>query len=343
MTAVFHGLLFVLKCLGIFLLVLLGLILLVALTALVVPVRYKGCLEKKEEPEEVFTAEGLVSWLNPFLRVRLRFAQKKFSFSVRLFGIRLIDSEKPKKEKKAKKAKKNRKTKNGTSFGQKAETKMCLPVEVHLETDSAGKQAEAGTQNGAGTSEDTGKQAETGIGAEASEQQEDAVKKKKKPLVVRIKAFFEKVAAIPEKIKEKVSRVMKQIQLLWYKKEKVGMFFADELHLLALGKAWNTVKKLFRHCLPGKVKGKVYFGTGDPESTGKALAGLGILYAAYGKGLTVEPDFYEKHLIAELTFKGRIRFGTLLGMAIKLIRDKQVKRFWKNWKKLLKILKQKVE
>ncbi len=343
MTAVLHVLLLLLKWLGILLLVLLGLILFVVVLALFAPVRYKGSLEKKEAPEEVFSADGLISWLNPFVRVRLRFVQKKFSFSVRLLGIRLIDSEKPKKGKKGKKAKKIRKTKNGTSSGQKAETKVCLPVEIHLETGSAGKQAEAGIQNGAGTSENTGKQAETGRGAEVPEQPEDVVKTKKKSLLVRIKAFFEKIAALPGKIKEKVSRFIKQIRLLWYKKEKVGLFFADELHLLALGKSWSTVKKLFRHCLPGKVKGRVYFGTGDPESTGKALAGLGMLYAAYGKGLAVEPDFYEKHLIAELTFKGRIRLGTLLGMVLMLIRDKQVKRFWKNWKKLLKILKQKAE
>ena len=133
------------------------------------------------------------------------------------------------------------------------------------------------------------------------------------------------------------------MQLLWYKKEKVVLFLQDELHLLALGKAWATVKQVLRHCLPGKLKGQVYFGTGDPESTGKALAGLGILYAAYGKGLTVVPDFNEKHLIADLEFKGRIRMGTLLFKVLKLIRDKQVKRFWKNWKKLFNILKQKAE
>ena len=85
------------------------------------------------------------------------------------------------------------------------------------------------------------------------------------------------------------------------------------------------------------------FGTGDPESTGKALGVLGILYAAYGKGITVIPDFYEKRLVAELAFKGRIRLGTLLLKGVRLIRDKQVKRFIKNFKRLLKVLKQKAE
>ncbi|MBQ8800208.1 MAG: hypothetical protein IJZ55_11660 [Lachnospiraceae bacterium] len=343
MTMILHGILFLLKWLGIILLLLLGVILLAVVLVLFVPVRYKGRLEKKEAPEEVFWADGTISWLNPFVRVRLRFAQKKFSFSVRLLGLSLIDSEKPKKEKKEKKAKKTRKAKNGTSPGQTAETKERFPVKIHLETDSAGKQTEAESRNETGVPENTGKQAGTGTEAETSEYPEDVVTAKRKSLFVKIKAFFEKVRTIPGKIKEKVSRFIKQVQLLWYKKEKVLIFLQDELHLLALGKAWATLKQVIRHCLPVKLKGQVYFGTGDPESTGKALAGLGILYAAYGKGLTVVPDFNEKHLIATLAFKGRIRMGTLLFKTLKLIRDKQVKRFWKNWKKLLKILKQKVE
>ena len=125
--------------------------------------------------------------------------------------------------------------------------------------------------------------------------------------------------------------------------EDLFAFLEDELHRTAIGKGWDTIKQILCHVLPGKIKGHVEFGTGDPESTGKALGVLGILYAMYGKGVTVIPDFYEKRLIAELTFKGRIRLGTLLFKGLRLIRDKQVKRFYKNFKKLMKILKQKAE
>lgn len=337
MTAVLQVLLLLLKWLGILLLVLLGLILIAIMLVLFAPVRYKGKLEKKEEPEEVFTAEGLVSWLNPFLRIRLRFAQKKFSLSVRLLGFRLFDSEKPKKPKKEKKAKREKQTKKDkkvrkqekeTSSVNEAETKKGFPVEIHLETASDGKRDDTEVRDEAEYRE---------------ENREKGTEPEKKSIFAKIKAFFAKVGAVPKKIKEKVSRFIKQVQLLWYKREKVVLFLQDELHLLALGKAWTTVKQIVGHCLPGKVKGQVYFGTGDPESTGKALAGLGILYAAYGKGLSVIPDFHEKHLVADLSFKGRIRLGTLLFKVLKLIRDKRVKRFMRNWKKLWKILKQKVE
>lgn len=319
MTAVLHVLLLLLKWFGILLLVLLGLLLFLIVLVLLTPVRYRGSLEKKEEPEEVFTADGLVSWLNPLVRVRLRFSQKKFSYAVRIFGVRLIDSERPKKEKKPKK-----RVKSELQETQKADKFSGEKIKV----------AEG---------DETVHKALTEENESSGEQQEATDGTEKKSILRKIVSFFEKVRAFPKKIKEKVFRLRKQIQLLWHKKEKIGLFLQDEIHLLAMGKAWNTVGKLLRHCLPGKIKGQVYFGTGDPESTGKALAGLGILYAAYGKGLNVTPDFYEKHLIAELAFKGRVRFGTLLGMVLKLIRDKQVKQFWKDWKKLLKVLKQKAE
>ena len=111
MTAVLHALLFLLKWIGILLLVLLGLLLLIVLLVLLAPVRYRGRLDKKEAPEEIFRADGLVSWLNPLLRVRVHFAEKKLHYTVRIFGICLLNSDKPKKEKPVKEKKKNKKSK----------------------------------------------------------------------------------------------------------------------------------------------------------------------------------------------------------------------------------------
>ena len=145
------------------------------------------------------------------------------------------------------------------------------------------------------------------------------------------------------KVKQKIKQLGNSLKLLWEKKESVVAFFEEELHRLAIRKAWNTIKQVVCHILPGKIKGHVEFGTGDPESTGKALGVLGFLYAAYGRGVSIVPDFNRKCLVAELSLKGRIRFGTLLFKGLSLIRDKQIKRFYKDWKKLWKILKTKAE
>lgn len=338
MTAVLHALLFLLKCLGILVLVIFGLLLLVVLLVLLAPVRYKGRLDKKEAPEEILRADGLVSWLNPFLRVRIRYTEKKLHYTVRIFGFCLLDSDKPKKEKQVKeKKKKAKKTKKEKKKKQKptesTEVQPIKPQKPVQSTESSGKPMESGTVT-----------VQTSVEPEeTSADADEAGGKKKVSPFTKIKQIIEKIKAIPEKIKQKVSHIVKTVKLLWHKKEKVVIFLQDELHKTAIGKAWATLKQILRHILPGKVKGQVEFGTGDPASTGKALGMLGVLYAWYGKGVTIVPDFYEKRVVAELEFKGRIRFGTLLIKGLRLIRDKHVKRFIKNFKKLLKVLKQKAE
>lgn len=337
MMAVFQVLLFLLKCVGILLLVLLGLVLLAVVTVLLAPIRYRGKLDKKEAPEEIFRADGLISWLNPLLRIRIRYTEQKLHYAVRILGIRLIDSDKPKKEKtkKRKKTKRKHRTPSG-SVTENTDARE-LPVQIGLtERDAADTEPEQRVQEVPLT-------AEIPTAEDVPHDRDASEDRKKTSLFSKIKKFYENIKGFPETIKQKVTRVSRTVKLLWDKKEKTIAFFEDELHKTAIGTAWDTIKQVMRHVLPGKIKGYVEFGTGDPESTGKALGVLGILYARYGKGITVVPDFYEKRIVAKLEFKGRIRCVTLLRKGIRLIRDKQVKRFRKNFKKLLAVLKQKAE
>lgn len=342
MMAVLRGILFLLKVLGILLLVVLGLLLLVILLALLAPVRYRGKVQKKEEPEDSFYADAKVTWLNPFLRVRILFSEKKLRYTVRLFGICLLNSEKPKKEKpkkekqKKEKVKKQRKSDKGKKAKKSSDQPMDKAITVASEES---KNTEAPEQ----TVERPKEEMQAQEVADGGGNSEDSAPEEKKSFLEKIKAFIEKLKALPGKIKEKVVRIRSQIELLWKKKEALFEFLQEEIHILAIGKAMNTLKKMIGHMLPGKIKGSIEFGTGDPESTGKALAGLGILYAAYGKGFTVVPDFAEKRLVADVAFRGRVRFGTLLVVVLRLIRDKQVKAFYKDWKKVVKVLKQKAE
>ncbi len=350
MTAVLHFLLFLLKCLGILLLVILGLLLLIAVLVLFAPVRYRGRIDKKEEPEEIFRADGLISWLNPFLRVRIGYTEKKLHYTVRILGFGLLNSDKPKKKKPVKEKKKKAKA---SKKEKRKDTDTTLVSDGYETTEDVESPSVASTPTepgDAGQSEGTDCRIAGGMQEEVPTETADGQadtgtsdgKRKGSPFA-KIKQIIEKIKAIPEKIKQKVTHIINTIKLLWYKKEKVVMFLQDELHRTALGTAWTTVKQVLRHVLPGKIKGQVEFGTGDPASTGKALGVLGILYAWYGKGVTIVPDFYEKRVVAELEFKGRIRFFTLLRKGLHLIRDKQVKRFRKNFKKLMKVLRQKAE
>lgn len=332
---VLRGILLVLKWIGILLLILLGLVLLILLLALLAPVRYKGKVKKEEVPENAVSADGLIAWLNPLVRIRIRFSEKKLSYTVRVFGICLLDSEKTKKDKKPKKVKKSKKAKKAKKKGKNSGEKKESPITVTLDESKKSEKPEAGKPL-------LTEKPET-ESSEAVIQSEVCEESKKSSFFEKIKAWIEKIKAIPEKIKEKILRMRKQLELLWKKKEAVVVFWQDKLHMLVVGKTIKAVKELLLHSLPRKLKGYVEFGTGDPESTGKALAVFGILYAAHGKHLTIVPDFNEKKVVADVFFRGRIRLGTVLWMIWRFIRDKQVKAFYKDWKRFVRVLKQKAE
>ncbi len=337
--AVLRVILFLLELLGILVLAVLGLLLLVVLLVLLTPVRYKGKLKKQEEPEAAFFADVLVSWLNPLLRVRIRFLEGKLRYTVRLFGICFRDSEKQKSRKPKKRKKKKQSSKKQTD-GKTSKPETTAGTELSPNGEPVG-------ENGAPVKgfapEKTEKKPEQTSEKEKKTTEEDATPKKKESFFATLKKLWERVLSLPARIKEKVRHIGAQIKLLCRKKEAVFAFLEEESHLAAIGRAMKALKKLLVHVLPRKLKGSVVFGTGDPESTGKALAALGILYAAYGKEITIAPDFNEKRLTAELVFRGRIRFGTLLVILLRLMFNQQIRGFYKDWKQLAGLLKERAE
>lgn len=338
--AVLRVLLLILKIIGITLLVILGVVLFLLLVILLAPVRYKGKFKKAEEPEPLLLADGTVTWLNPLVRFKIRFAEKKLTYKLRVLGICLMNSEKKKdkKEKPPKKAKnkKSKKSKNKKNEKKEELTESVVVAEAKPEVSEV-VQSQIEAADGETASETTATPEE---GVEPAEVPEEETKKKES-VFNKIKSIIEKIKAIPATIKAKLQGIRDMVKLLFEKKEAAVGFFTEERHVAAFGILLQAVKKLLKHILPTKFKGKLIYGSGDPASTGKAFAVLGVVYAAYGKGLTVQPDFEEKRLEADVFFKGRIRLGTVLVIALKVICDKQVKRMYRNFKKLMKKLKQK--
>ena len=104
-------LLFVLKILGITVLTILGAVLLLLAIVLFVPVFYRVRIIHNPEKTQV---KARVSFLFPLFLATVEYFQK-LSYKVRIFGVTMVDSEKPKKDKPKKekkfKNKKNRKQK----------------------------------------------------------------------------------------------------------------------------------------------------------------------------------------------------------------------------------------
>ena len=185
-------LLWILKWLGILLLILLGLLIFLVLVVLLAPVRYKGRIRKTEEPEDMLFGEGKVTWLNPILRIRVRYEGKKLSYRARLFGFCIVNSDKPKKEKK--KAKK--------------EQEQTVEETVHIAEESSGTPEE---KNGGAAvqfpvkktdGEDTIAQGDTtvpeniSLPGDTTETSEDAPEEQEKvSFFMKIKNFFGKIKA----------------------------------------------------------------------------------------------------------------------------------------------------
>ena len=98
----------------------------------------------------------------------------------------------------------------------------------------------------------------------------------------------------------------------------------------ALKRLFHEIRELICYLSPGKVRGEMVFGTGDPASTGLVIGGISLLPAAYREGVRITPDFEEKRLEAEGYIKGRVRVVYFLRLLFRLYKDKELKHLWKQ-------------
>ncbi len=309
-------LLLILKIIGITLLVLLGLILLILVLVLFVPVFYKVRVVHNPEKTQV---KAKVSFLFPLLLVTVQYL-KKLSYKVRIFGIPLLDSDRPKKEKKPKKPKKVKKKKEKKGRKQKKEEILPEPPMTEPETDSTVPVPEV-----------TETQA---IEPEPSEQPEPSEETGQK---AEKQSVFEKIKCKIQKIRETISNIIKKIKKLLHQKEEVQRILNKPETKQALAFAWDKLKHLLKHVLPRKIKGYVAYGADNPATTGQVLGILGVLYARTGRLLTIRPNFEEKQLECDVEIKGRIQVFTLLVIAVKVVLNKEIRQLIKEVKGIKEI------
>lgn len=82
---------------------------------------------------------------------------------------------------------------------------------------------------------------------------------------------------------------------------------------------------LFRYLKPSYVRGHLYFGTGDPCTTGWVLGLISLLPAAYTDEIDIVPDFLQKKLDAEIYAKGKIHLFYFLRMFVRGYMDADIK------------------
>jgi hypothetical protein len=119
-----------------------------------------------------------------------------------------------------------------------------------------------------------------------------------------------------------------------YRYELIIDFLDKRSTSVAIDNLKKYLAKICKHIKPRKAKIQIDIGFDNPATTGQALACLGPLYGLIGNTLIVRPNFEEKILIIDFELKGRMTALKLGIIAIRVVKDKAIKRFIKNIDKL---------
>ena len=317
----------IIKIIGIILAVLLGLALLILLLVLFVPVRYRayGIRSSRE-----CRAEGRVSWLLRLLCIPFSFQDGELEIRVKLLGFTILD---PLKEEEAFREPVQRKTEQ--SAGKEEETagedseREEVPAEENAGEADASGSFEASQADEAETS---AQPASEGAGEAAAELENEASEgrfsrgfRELGRFLRAVIRFFMKIPRKLKNLKCTFQRFCDKIKRMVKRYREMKAFALDERTKAAVSLVWKQAGILLGQALPRKIRGRLHFGTEDPALTGQILGAIGIFYPLFMDNVKVEPDFEKPALDGELSLKGRLRIVTVLRIAWRLYRDKNVR------------------
>lgn len=291
-------LLTILKIIGIILLVLIGLILLAAAVILLVPIRYHG---EGAREEKILSGSVKLTWLLHMISASASLSEDGTKIRVCLFGKTIYPkTKKPPKQSKAKKMPK-----------QEAPKKSEKSEKPKQQSDTVSKEV-----------------------ATIYEPQKPnpELPKKEKSARPDVKSKFEaikqKLLAVKEKFIDSKAGIQKIKNKIDYWKNLLTSDPVKE----AMGFLWKKAKGLLHHILPRRMTGRIHFGFEDPSKTGKTLAYFSMLYPFTKENLVIEPEFETEELILEgdIAFRGRIRLGYLVYVALSVVLNKNIRRQYKR-------------
>ncbi|MDK2964832.1 DUF2953 domain-containing protein [Lacrimispora sp.] len=289
-----HIILFILKLIGLLILILSGLILLAVLLVLFVPVRYRG------EGSYYNRVKGnmKISWLLHILSVTVRY-ENEILIVVRLFGFPIMKPKKMDEEMK------------------EAEEIMVQAMEVK-EPETVKEARRLGEDI-----KDTV--------LKESEPQPSVQTKRRSWILTLYYKIKKKFIHILKKIRHLYMRICDTWKNMKDKKEEIQAFLANSQNQKTAKLLFRQVKRLIRHIFPVKGHGTVTFGFEDPGLTGQALMAASLLYPFFHKHWNLYPVFDRTVFTAEGTFQGRIRLGTALIIGLRMFLDKNFRVLLKRW------------
>ena len=291
-------LLTILKIIGIILLVLIGLILLAAAVILLVPIRYHG---EGAREEKILSGSVKLTWLLHMISASVSLSEDGTKIRVCLFGKMIYPkTKKPPKQSKAKKMPK-----------QEAPKKSEKSEKPKQQSDTVSKEV-----------------------ATIYEPQKPIpeLPKKEKSARPDVKSKFEAIKQKLLAVKEKFIDSKAGIQKIKNKIDYWKNLLTSDPMKEAMEFLWKKTKGLLHHILPRRMTGRIHFGFEDPSKTGKTLAYFSMLYPFTKENLVIEPEFETEELILEgdIAFRGRIRLGYLVYVALSVVLNKNIRRQYKR-------------
>ncbi len=291
-------LLTILKIIGIILLVLIGLILLAAAVILLVPIRYHG---EGAREEKILSGNVKLTWLLHMISASASLSEDGTKIRVCLFGKTIY----PKTKKTPKKSKAKKMPK------QEAPKKSEKSEKPKQQSDTVSKDV-----------------------ATIYEPQKPIpeLPKKEKSARPDVKSKFEAIKQKLLAVKEKFIDSKAGIQKIKNKIDYWKNLLTSDPMKEAMEFLWKKTKGLLHHILPRRMTGHIHFGFEDPSKTGKTLAYFSMLYPFTKENLVIEPEFETEELILEgdIAFRGRIRLGYLVYVALSVVLNKNIRRQYKR-------------
>lgn len=312
-----HVILLILKIIGIVILCILGLLISLILLVLFVPIRYKVYGEYHKKPQ----AEIGVFWLLHCISIRIQYKDSELDKSIKIFGIKL--------EKLKKLFKRNKKESYDEEFSEDdSYDEMDVPnIETIDKIDSTNtilsndKTVSIDDNNSHIESDENLLSTVNNSDEENTNSEFEDKKSILKLIINKIKKIWNSIC----KFRFKLVSLYDKIKMLFHKL----ISFKEFIELDETKEAISFVKTqslvLIKLIKPKKVKGYIEFGTGDPATTGKIL---GVIYMIqiYGNNkFTITPFFEEKKLDCEVSMSGKLTVFSLLVIALRVYRNKNLK------------------
>jgi len=338
-----HILLMILKITLWIILGLLGLFFVLTILVLFAPIKYKVDVKYNKTAYVYAKINFLI------LGVKLSFEQEKniFNQDIRILGVRLrIGNRKKKKSGKQKNISKEEVVEQSESVDEYKDINYeSEPVEEHKDIQED-YNLQSVTDNMPRTDNTLSEciDDEFDMGDEEFDilnNEKNDLPKEEKKLFGRIKAFFKgiinKVRSINKKIEEFnpdeiVNNIEKKKNKIINKINRLKRFWNAKCTVKTRTYLIKYIKGLIKHIAPRKVKGYVRYGFDEPYKTGQITGYLSLVPLVYQKGFSLEPDFYNKIIEADVQLKGRIRIGYIIRIALNI-------NLWRTVKLARKIIK----